>query len=137
MNKQDQLIKAYLQTDYCFKVDDKEICINIGVKNQDLDNLLEKLNASQWIFITAYNPMSEKYSDQENQNRQNNLIEDIKNQKLKYFFGEGRGQDKNWAPEQSLLVIDIKDQDTLVLIKKYNQKAIVKGEKNKPPYLFV
>lgn len=136
MNNQDPLIKAYLATDYCFKVNGKEICINIGKTNQELDDLLEKLNANQWIFITAYNPMSEQYSDQENQKRQNNLIRDIENLKLKYFFGEGRGQDKDWSPEQSLLVIDIKNSDALALIKKYNQKAIVKGEKNKIPYLF-
>lgn len=136
MKSDNYLIKAYIETDYCFNTDNKEICINIGKSNQELENLLEKLNANNWIFITAYNPMSEKYSDDENKYRQNNLIKDLEELKLKYFFGEGRGHDISWSPEQSLLVIDINKKSILYLMNKYKQKAIVKGKKNKLPYLY-
>lgn len=52
----DNLIQAYKNTKY--KVFKPNLIIEIGVMNNDPNDLLAKNNAIEWAYITAFNPYS-------------------------------------------------------------------------------
>ena len=58
------LIEAYKNTKY--KVFEPGIIIEIGILNQDVDDLLLKHTSNEWAFITAYNPYSRVLTNDEN-----------------------------------------------------------------------
>lgn len=119
----ENLMKAYLETDYVVFYKDSKIIIKIDQNNGFLDQLLNDNNATSCIFITAYNPQSELFSAEKNQKNQDLLIKDLSN--YKFFYGEGCSVDNTWLPEKSLLVLDISIDETKKLMRKYNQKAVV------------
>lgn len=126
----ENLLKAYLETDYVLYYKDRKIIIKIDQNNVFLDKLLTDNNAKFCIFITAYNPQSIVFSEKENKKNQLKLINDLVN--YQFFYGEGHSLDSTWLPEKSLLVLDISINETKNLMKKYNQKAVVSyylGEK--------
>lgn len=63
------LIKAYKNTKY--KVFTKPIIIGIRALKIELDKLVASHNASEWAFITAYEPYSRVLSNKENTDRHN------------------------------------------------------------------
>jgi hypothetical protein len=125
------LIEAYQSTN--FNVFEPELTIRIGHKNQLLDDLLQQHHCETWAYITAWNPLSETQSDEINQLRNKELKDDIQDYIL--FDGEGVGQDPNWKPEHSFLVLGISREKAIALGNKYKQHAIVFGEINKAPEL--
>lgn len=128
------LINAYKNTTYSFFADDKEINIRVGEYNQFLEELLEKFNSKNWIFITAYNPYScNNVSELENENKQKKLKDELK----EYIFFEGAGiaDNQDWQPEKSLFVLNIDIKKADYLMEKYQQNAIVIGSKSKIPEL--
>jgi hypothetical protein len=119
-----ELINAYKNTDY--KVYQPDLVLKIGVKNQELDHLLSSLKATTWAYITAFNPYSKTLSKAENLKRHEKLKTKISN--YQFYEGEGIGEDKNWEPEISLLIIGIPHQEAMDIGKFFEQNAIVIGE---------
>lgn len=126
-----ELINAYNNTEY--QVYNPPIVIKIGIKNQDLNDLLVSANATSWAYITAFNPFSKSLSKQENLKRHNELKVKIAN--YNFFEGEGVGEDKSWEPEVSLLIIGIPINEAIEIGEFYEQNAIVVGEINGVPQL--
>ena len=118
------LLEAYNSTD--FIVYDKNIVIKIGESNKELDKLLEEHNASSWSFITAYNPLSNVLPDEENNSRHHELMEHTNEYAV--FDGEGKGQNSEWKPEKSLLIVGISKNEAYKIGKHFKQYAIVVGE---------
>lgn len=118
-----QLITAYHKTN--FNVYEPKLTIKINEKNHELDSILKKENATEWAYITAYNPMSNSRTEQENIIANESLFNDIKD--FKTFKGEGIGEDLRWKPEESFLIIGISENKARELGRKYVQKAIVSG----------
>ncbi len=117
------LFRAYLTTEY--HVSDPTLTIRINHLHPDLDKFLERVGCTVWAYITSYNPASHVISDEENITRHQMLVEDLS--RYTCFEGHGVGEDPEWKPERSLLVLDI-DQDAAKAIgKKYGQNAIVVG----------
>ena len=119
------LVKAYRET--IFQVFKPNIAIRIGAFNPKLDQLLLRNSKSQWAFITPYNPASVELSDDENRERMFQLLADLK--KYSLYFGEGRGTDPRWKPEQSVLILGISPAKAKRLGKQYGQYAIVTGSR--------
>jgi hypothetical protein len=63
----DNLIKQYKNT--INKVFKPNLKIQVGVLNNDLNDLLGKNNATKWAYITAYKSFSRILTDIENQGR--------------------------------------------------------------------
>lgn len=117
------LLHAYRTTTY--HVTNPAMTIRIGHLHPDLDNLLELHHCTAYAFITAYNPASYVLSDIENTTRHQMLVEDLASYTC--FEGHGVGEDPEWKPERSLLILGI-DQDAAKAIGiKYGQNAIVVG----------
>lgn len=128
-----ELIEAYKNTKY--KLVEVNLTIEIGKSNKELDALLEKHNANEWAFITAYNPYSRVLTDDENKIRHEELKKMTENHIT--YEGYGVGEDPTWEPELSMLTIGISMEDASVLGKKFEQNAIVYGEINNTPRLLI
>jgi hypothetical protein len=118
------LLEAYKSTTY--QTQDPVISLRIGEISEEADALMLKLEASTYCFITAHNPFSKGLSDLENNERQVELLKDLK--EYKTIEGAGVPADKSWSPEPSFLVVGISRDESIRLSKKYEQNAIVFGE---------
>ena len=127
------LIEAYKNTKY--KVFEPSIIIEIGVLNQDVDELLIEHKLVEWAFITAYNPYSRVLTDDENKVRHDELKELTKDYIT--FEGHGVGEDPALEPELSLFVIGITRDEASKIGKKFEQNAIVYGVINSNPELII
>ena len=127
------LLKAYKNTKY--KVSQHDIVIEIDKFNDKLNELLNKYNSTEWAFITAFNPYSKVLTQVENIERHNELKE-LTNSFLT-FEGHGVGEDPTWEPELSLLIIGITKEDAILIGNRFEQNAIVLGESNSAPELFI
>jgi len=107
--------------------------ISIGVDNQEVKDFLKNHNCTTWAFITAYNPMSEQLSEKENAER-NALLETLI-QKYTYLKGEGKAIAGDWPPEPSYFIAGITKKDSIVLARKFLQRAIVYGTIKSVPQL--
>lgn len=127
----DTLIESYNQAEYY--IDEFDNPIKIGQINKDVENLLDQHKVVWWCFITAWNPLSVELSLQENQKRNDQLKLDLSSYII--LKGEGRDPNGNWQPERSFLVLGISRKDAVNLAVKYNQAAIIFGEKGMPAEL--
>lgn len=127
------LIAAYKNTKY--KIFEIDVVIEIDKINDNLSQLLNKYNSSEWAFITAFNPYSKVLNQDENIERHNEL-KGLTNSYLT-FEGHGVGEDPAWEPELSLLIIGITKEDAILIGNRFEQNAIVLGESNSAPELFI
>jgi hypothetical protein len=127
------LIKAYKNTKYI--VFEPDITIEIGILNQDVNELLIKHNSNEWAFVTAYNPYSRVLSNDENSVRHDELKELTKDYIT--FEGHGVGEDPTWEPERSLFIIGISKDEASEIGKKFEQNAIVYGKIDFVPELLI
>jgi hypothetical protein len=126
-----ELIQAYKDTD--FNVYEPTITIKVGQVNQELDRLLNMNNCITWAYITAWNPYSELTDDRTNEEKNNQLRNDLTECIL--FDGEGVGSDQSWQPEKSFFIMGIALDDAMLIGKKYRQNAIVVGKIDEEPQL--
>jgi hypothetical protein len=128
-----ELIQAYNKTTY--KVFNTEISIKVGECTPELDSLCKKHNQISWAFITAYNPYSKKFSEEENIQSHWKLCQATKNYLC--FEGEGVGEDSSWTPELSLLIIGISKENAIRIGKDFKQNAIIFGVIGLPAELII
>jgi len=125
------LIQDFRETSYLIHTHKKgprqEIIIKVGEENHNLNRFLHEKGISKWAFITAYNPMGRQVSDSANQQAMQSLESDLKNRFRRH--GVGLSQDGKWS-ELSFFVGNIERADAIQLMKKYNQLAIVFGERD-------
>jgi len=109
-----ELIHAYKETD--FNVYEPKITIKFEQFNQELDRLLQNQNFITWAYITAWNPYSELTDDRTNEEKNNQLCNDLTEYIL--FHGEGVESDQSWQPEKSFLIlgIAIEENQSLLMI---------------------
>jgi hypothetical protein len=125
----------YLRTTYRVTEVDPPIDIRIGEPCPLLDALLEKHAAHAWVFITAWNPGSKKLDDSENRRRQQQLEAEVKQSGNIFYRGAGVPDEKDWQPEESLLILGIELGEAHQLGNKYGQAAVVAGKLNVLPEL--
>lgn len=116
-----------------FMVFNPSLVIEVNKKCPDLHELLIQHNTTEWTYITAWNPLSEVLTDAANSQRQQQLIELVK--EYTYFEGEGVGIDPSWIPEKSLLILGITKEKAIEIGTKFKQNAIVYGRINEPAEL--
>ena len=122
-----ELIDAYSNTDY--EVYNPDFTIKIGKKSRGLEKLLRENSKTTWAYISAYNPYSKSLTKKENEGRHLQLLAFTK--EYICFDGEGIGEDPNWEPEKSLLILGISKTDASALGNNFEQNAILIGEVGK------
>lgn len=127
----ENLKEAYESTK--FMVVDLPVVIEVNKKCIELDELLKQHNATEWAFITAWNPFSKALPDEENSRRHRELIQLVK--EYPNWEGEGVGTDPVWQPEKSLLILGIPKKEAIAIGIQFEQNAIVYGRINEPAEL--
>jgi hypothetical protein len=113
-----------------FVPDAKAIDIRIGQRTELLDAILESYSASEWAFITAWNPGSRPLAAEENDARQAALLTTLRERGLGWFDGSGIPESADWPPEESVLVLGISQRDAVELGRRFGQLAIVVGKRD-------
>jgi hypothetical protein len=116
-----ELLRAYEETDYIVS-DDPPLVLRVGEQNDDARILLASFGVSTAVFLTAWNPGSEKLSEDENLDRQMELLSEIEARRLNYLVGYGERDE--WR-EYSYLILGIDRQDASDLALKFEQNAYV------------
>lgn len=107
----------------------REITFRIGETNSEINQILSDLNSESFAFITAHNPFSKQLNESENQIRQKQLIKLLQYERLEYLLGFSTNKEKTWK-EESLFIFDIIEEKALEIGKRFEQNAILFGEKN-------
>ncbi len=131
----ERLLQAYRKTSFFADTRVGRLELRIGSLCPRLEELLANLGARSWVYLTAFNPRSERLSDEENQNRHRRLVERVERLGFSAFPGEGVGDDGTWPPERSLLVLGVDRRQAIDLGREFGQLAIVFGEFGSPPAL--
>ncbi|MFM7207611.1 MAG: DUF3293 domain-containing protein [Planctomycetaceae bacterium] len=125
-----ELEAAYHSTTYSVFVPGQEpISIRCGARCMPLDLMLAESRATQWAFLTACNPLSERLDEDANAERMMQLELLIRGRGLSCLHGEGRSDDEAWPPEPSLLVLGIAEADAVAVAREFGQHAIVAGSR--------
>lgn len=94
-----------------------------------IDQYQEECNKFEnWAFITAWNPLPDILSLEENQSRNKKLQQDLDILELKYSLAIGKSEDGNWS-EESFFIENCGLKKANELAAKYGQLAFVFGEK--------
>jgi hypothetical protein len=132
-NIDQSLLKAYQLTS--FRLLNSQILIKIDALNPDLDSFLIDNNAFQWIYISADNPQSNLVAPAINQKNRERLLQYCKNHKIRYWPGLAVPATNEWPAEENLLLLDIPPKVGDQLAIKFDQKAYLHGQLNRPAHL--
>lgn len=119
-----ELIAAYRATVY--RVDaEPPFSLEIGKRSQALAELMQhhvKLTAA---YLTAFNPYSQPLSFEQNQHRQEQLVEELRQRGLLVISGQGQVADSDWPPEDSCMVLGLDLETAKRLAHLHEQNAFV------------
>ena len=120
----DDLIQAYKETHYTVQ-DVEPFVLRIGVVSEALMACHKRHRVDCSAFITAWNPYSKQLSAQENEERHQALIAEIKGRSLSFLPGVGQHPSNNWLGEQSVLVLGLSLEAAKTLGRRFDQNAVV------------
>jgi hypothetical protein len=104
---------------------------NFGIKLDEpcpqLDALLATHAATQWAYVTAWNPRSQLLSAENNAARHEELLVQVVRLGYPVITGRGQPADADWVAEESLLILGIEENAAVLLGARFGQHAIVVG----------
>lgn len=122
-----ELERAYVGTEYRVSSVDPPIILKIGKRSEQVDQLLLEHGCGSWAFITPCNPRSVELTDEQNKRRLEAFAATISSQ-FELLLGEGVGENPEWSPEPSYLILGIHKENALSLATHWEQNAFVFGE---------
>ncbi|WP_025643570.1 MULTISPECIES: DUF3293 domain-containing protein [unclassified Psychrobacter] len=126
------LIEAYHQTDYHFR----DTFFNIGELSSKAASLLQQFAPAGGLFITAWNPLGEELTVEDNQKANQTLKEKLLKLGLNVTDGYGIGKDGKWR-EDSFFTYPIDEETSLKLCCHFSQNAVVYVSSNGVPELLL
>jgi hypothetical protein len=125
----EELDLAFKSTNYIIlknNIFPNDIILKIGIINEIFQDDLIR----EWAFITAWNPLPEILSFEENVERNNVLKEELLSLGYVCHLGKGVSSDGQWQ-EESFFIENIDKLVALAISNKYGQLAFVHGVSNK------
>ncbi len=119
------LQNAYRATSYRALVDGGALTLRISVPCPRLVSLMERLGRTTAVFVTAFNPLGERWPDEENEAAHRRLKAALSGLDVVIYEGEGRPDSADWAPEKSLLVLGLSHVQACALGRQFEQNALV------------
>ena len=113
------------------------VVLKISEKSEELVDLLKSRRSEACAFVTAFNPLGELLSHEQNSDLQKRLEEEIQFRGLTYIAGEGKHPVGDWPGETSYLVFDLSLEAAKTLGRKFNQNAIVWCDLDAVPQLIL
>ena len=129
MDKNRILKQHFLNTNYLILKNDifkDDIVLKIG-EVVDLSSSLP--NIREWAFITAWNPLPEILSKEENKKRNTTFLTELRANGFESHLGRGISEDGNWF-EDSFFIENLSKDKALFYAKKFGQLAFVHCSKN-------
>lgn len=127
---------AYRATDY--RVEDPAIgpfVIRIDEPCPEADRVLARVHKSEWTFLTACNPSSQRLTDVENAGRMARLQAVCVDRGWTPIVGAGVGRDGTWPPEPSVFIVGASEAEAVEVARSFGQNAIVAGRMGEPARL--
>jgi len=128
---------AYRKTSYFADTPAGRLRIRIGEAHPVLDTLLTARGHRHWAYVTAHNPGSLRLSADQNRTRHTRLEADVRARGYAVFPGEGVGDDGEWPPEASLLILGMPRAEATALGHAHAQRAVVWGGVGEPALLLI
>jgi Protein of unknown function (DUF3293) len=125
------LLNAFEETHYIVH-HQPPFTLRIGQHGQELDALLHETGRECAAFITAWNPMCQLLGFQENQSRQQILLDELKAMGFLTLPGTGQHPSNGWPGEESVLVLGLQLNEAKTLAKKFEQLAFVWAGRGRP-----
>lgn len=122
------LREAYCRTTFLADTPKARLALRVGQRSAQLDDLLAAKGVTTWAYMTAFNPGSRLLPVDDNARRQRELESLVSSLGFESYRGEGIGDDGQWPPEASLLVLGIGRSDAICLGQRFGQIAVVFGE---------
>ncbi len=119
------LIASYKAADYQATVEADVITLHIDQYAASLYQLLAKLDHQCALFITAFNPLSQRQNPQENLVRNTQLRTALTLYTNLIFEGTSTDPSKLWPAEQSFLALGIGLKTAKTLGKQFGQNVVV------------
>lgn len=126
------LLDAYRRTAFTAETPHGRLVLRIGQPSTALNNLLASTGTATCAYVTAWNPGSRPRSAAENTKAQQELVAFVASEGFPFYAGEGVGDDGDWPPEPSLLILGISRPAAIDLGQRFGQLAIVYGERASP-----
>jgi len=117
-----QTIRAYETTEYRV-FSDLGLKMNIGKHNPNIPRYQDDLLGV--AFITAFNPLGEALSDEQNERLHESLCTSVRESDYQFKEGEGGDPTGEWASEKSLYIEGIGLSAAIQIGNQYRQNAIV------------
>lgn len=132
-----RLDDAYRATTYRVFVSagQEPVDLHIGEVSPRLDELLASHGLESWAFITAWNPASLPLPAEANNKRHAELLQLVRDRGWRFCEGSGIPGNPDWEPERSLLVLGISKDEAIALGKRFEQNAIVTGQRGEKAQL--
>jgi len=120
-----EMMIAYLSTNYRVGVGSDSFVLKIGIPSPEIMNRLRPGQSPSGVFITAFNPLSDHASDDDNACAQFNLLTEL--QGTTAIVTEGFGEDPlgRWPGEESYFVAGLDAVDAAYLALRFRQHAFV------------
>jgi len=129
-------IRAYLETDYVVR-GESSVILRIGQACPELAAIHRSHRVDCSAFLTAFNPFSEPLDEQENDRRNELLMQELKRRSLPALEGHGSHPDNGWPPEPSVLVPGLSLEASKSLGARFEQNAIVWSGADAVPQLIL
>jgi hypothetical protein len=129
------LCQAYEATEYRAADGAGEAGVRIGRASPALDALLNRHGAGSGVFVTAWNPRSERTDPAANEEAAARLAAEVAGLGLRALPHHGVPDDADWEAEQGLFVLDLDDAGAVALAERYGQNAIVCYARGRPARL--
>lgn len=123
--------KEYREAVYVVFENGERIFFRVGKLSVELNALLVGRSAASFAFITASNPYSRILPDKENEAREIELKDFLRNEKSEFLEGYGTSEREVWQKEKSCLIFDIPLEKAVAIGRNFEQNAILHWEKNK------
>jgi hypothetical protein len=134
LSMSDDLLHAFLNTDYLVEIDGHRLCVNVGKVNAELDLAL---NQRSWAILTAENPGAQKLDEKGNRSRRKALEHEVIQAGLKHYSSVHRAQGNNWDDEHGLMLLDPASAWLHGRASRFGQLGIVHGRPGQPAELWL
>lgn len=117
------LLSAYRATCYRILLEPTPIDLRIGEANAAFDAWLAGIGAATAVFLTAWNPRSQRLPLADNRQRQQALLGDLQQRGHRYWPAQGLPDAPDWTPEDSFVITSLPLTEATALAESFEQNA--------------
>ena len=131
-----ELITAYLTTEYRVAAN-PPFALLMGKRSEPLAILMAERGVKSAAYITAYNPPSQRVTEEENWSAHNSLRRNLEKRGFVLIEAEGADPSGGWQTEPGFLVLGLTLEHAKEIGKLFRQNAIVCADKDAVPELMM